>query len=35
MAWTKITRQQYARKTERYASDMTDREWALIAPFMP
>ncbi|MGG6899017.1 IS5/IS1182 family transposase, partial [Rhizobium sp. BR 315] len=27
MAWTKITRRQYARRTARYASDMTDREW--------
>ena len=27
MAWTKITRRQYARQTARYASDMTDREW--------
>ena len=35
MAWTEITRRQYARKTGRYASDMTEREWALIAPFMP
>ena len=33
--WTKITRQDYERRGGRYASDMTDREWALIEPFMP
>jgi hypothetical protein len=26
MAWTEITRRQYARRTARYASDMTARE---------
>ena len=35
MAWTEITRRQYARRTARYASDMTDREWSLIEAFMP
>ena len=35
MAWTKITRRHYARRTARYASDMTDREWALVEPFLP
>ena len=35
MAWTKITRVEYARPNMRYASDLTDREWALIAPFIP
>jgi len=33
--WTKITRRDYDRRGGRYASDMTDREWALIEPFMP
>lgn len=33
--WTEITRCDYERRGGRYASDMTDREWALIAPFMP
>ncbi len=33
--WTKITRRDYERHGGRYASDMTDREWALIEPFMP
>jgi len=35
MAWTEITRPQYERSAGRYASDATDAEWALIAPFMP
>jgi transposase len=33
--WTETTRQQYRREDLRYASDMTDREWALIEPHMP
>jgi transposase len=35
MAWTETTREQYDRSRLRYASDCTDEEWALIAPFMP
>ena len=35
MAWTKTTRREYARHGGRYASDLTDREWALVAPFLP
>jgi transposase len=35
MPWTDITRLQYVRHGCRYASDTTDAEWALIAPFMP
>jgi transposase len=35
MAWTEITRRQYQRGGLRYASDLTDGEWALIAPSMP
>ena len=35
MPWTEITRKQYARRGGRYASDATDAEWALIAPFIP
>jgi transposase len=35
MAWTEITRREYARRGGRYASDTTDREWALIEPLMP
>jgi transposase len=35
MAWTEITRRQYRRDGLRYASDLTDTEWALVQPFMP
>lgn len=35
VAWTDITRPDYDRRTLRYASDCTEQEWALIAPFMP
>ena len=35
MPWTETTRREYERHGRRYASDMTDEEWALIAPFMP
>jgi transposase len=35
MAWTEITRLQYRREGLRYASDLTDAEWALLAPLMP
>jgi len=35
MPWTEITRAQYRRNGLRYASDMTDSEWALIARRMP
>ena len=35
MAWTEITRDQYRRDGLRYASDMTDGEWALLAPLLP
>src|SRR6185295_964608 len=33
--WTEITRRKYEREGQRYASDVTDAEWALIAPHMP
>jgi transposase len=33
--WTEITRPKYARAGRRYASDLTDTEWALIEPYMP
>ena len=33
--WTETTRTQYRREDLRYASDMTDAEWALIEPHMP
>lgn len=35
MAWTELTRRQHARAGNRYASDLTDAEWAVIAPLMP
>src|SRR5690348_953127 len=33
--WTEITRRKYERAGQRYASDVTDAEWALIEPLMP
>src|SRR6201984_3767371 len=33
--WTELTRQKYEREGQRYASDLTDAEWALIEPHMP
>jgi transposase len=35
MIWTEITRPKYCRDGLRYASDTTDGEWAMIAPYMP
>ena len=35
MPWTEAARREYRRAGARYASDMTDREWVLVAPFMP
>ena len=35
MPWTEITRPYYRRAGLRYASDLTDAEWAMIEPFMP
>ena len=35
MAWTPLTRRHHDRSHLRYASDQTDREWSMIAPFMP
>ena len=35
MPWTEITRAEYQRSGLRYASDMTDGEWALIARRLP
>ena len=33
--WMEITRSDYERRGGRYASDLSDREWALLTPFMP
>jgi transposase len=35
MVWTVVTRGDYARENGAYASDVTDREWRLIAPHLP
>ncbi len=35
MARTELTRRQHARAGVKYASDLTDAEWALLAPLMP
>jgi len=35
MAWTETTRPGYERHFGRYASDLTDQEWELVAPFLP
>ena len=33
--WTKEARIQHASREERYPSDVTDTEWAIIAPMIP
>ncbi|ARU18358.1 IS5 family transposase [Croceicoccus marinus] len=33
--WTPTTRRHHSRQTPRYASDLTDAEWDLIAPYLP
>ena len=35
MAWTELTRRQHGREGDKYASDLTDAEWAMIEPLMP
>ena len=35
MSWTEITRKQYRRDGQRYSSDLTDEEWALVSPYLP
>lgn len=35
MPWTEITRPHYERRCARYASDLTDGEWALIESELP
>jgi putative transposase len=35
MTWTEITRAHYRRDHLRYASDLTDSEWNVLAPLMP
>jgi len=33
--WTPTTRQQHNLRHLRYGSDLTDTEWAIVAPFLP
>ena len=33
--WTPETRRRYDRKSLRYTHDLTDEEWALVAPLIP
>jgi transposase len=33
--WTKKNRPKYNRDSLRYPSDVTDEEWALVAPLIP
>ena len=35
MPWTETARREYARRAKRYSSDLRDREWRLIEPFLP
>jgi transposase len=35
MAWTELTRRQHDRAGDKYASDLTDAEWAIIQPLLP
>lgn len=35
MPWTDTARAEYARPSRRYTSDLTDREWGLIARLLP
>jgi hypothetical protein len=33
--WTPSTREQHIRKTNRYQSELTDKEWGVIRPHLP
>ncbi len=35
MTWTETTHANYERPFGRYASELTDQEWGLVAPFLP
>jgi hypothetical protein len=35
LMWTATTRAHHKRDELRFASDLTDAEWALIAPLLP
>lgn len=33
--WTPTTRRKYSRRSQRYETDLTDAEWAVLAPLLP
>lgn len=35
MPWNDITRRQHNRDHQRYPTDLSDRDWAILAPLMP
>ncbi len=35
MTWTDVTGQEHSRISDRYPSDLTDAEWALLEPLLP
>ncbi len=35
MSWTDITSAEYSRKSDRYPTDLTDAEWAVVSPLVP
>src|SRR5690606_1387824 len=35
IAWTETARRDYARRGRRYSSDLSEHEWAIIAPLLP
>lgn len=35
MAWNETTQEQYRRPMDRFETDLTDEEWAVIAPLIP
>jgi transposase len=35
MPWTDITRAEHSRKSDRYPTDLTDAEWAVVSPLVP
>ena len=35
MSWTDIARADHKRETDRYPSDLLDREWSLVSPLFP
>ena len=35
MPWAETTRKHYERQSAQYSRDVTDEEWAIIAPLLP